>query len=415
MGAAVVGEQERLSEEARRREGHPSVDLAPVEEACPVVVPPRADVSQGVSLIALQRTAGNAAVGRLIARSRLGGSWSSGEGDDEVDAGFRMFVRSQGLVPILIRDPQDGTASKKEADKKESQSDAPRFRPVQAPSLAVIARSPATDAIAALDNPAGADLKGAFDKLTPLAMFDLLPALLNILQAGKLGPIEANASGMAGPRMMLAIKVVKLKQPAVKLTEPIIDGLIDDMEQLPPDQRTDMFRFLGVTASIMVDGFEVTFAYTKGVTGASCEPDLLDAIDWSKKMQAEYTAAGAKKGMKTGTDIENAVHASLAAKGIGTTVAGSTSSSGTVTVAATSMTKSQPILTRGTEIHEAEHATHTLALQKKYGGKTAAFKKVWDSAADWWTDEVRAYGAEIPFYQKVIAAIRKLEKLKSTP
>jgi len=283
-----------------------------------------------------------------------------------------------------------------------------------APSL-VVARSPATDAIAALDNPAGVDLKGAFDKLTPLPMFDLLVGLLAILRAGKLGLIEANASAMAGPRMVLAIKVVKLKHSAVKLTEPIIDGLIDDMETFPPDQRTDMFRFLGLTASITVDGFEVTFAYTKGVAGPSCEQDLVDAIAWAKKMQAEYTAAGAKKGMKTGQDIEKAVHASLAAQGIGTTVAGSTSSSGTVTVAATSMTKSQPILTRGTEIHEAQHAAHTLALQKKHGGKTAAFHKVWDSADDWWRDEVRSYGAEIPFYNNVIAAIRKLEKLKPKP
>jgi hypothetical protein len=286
-------------------------------------------------------------------------------------------------------------------------------RASRVPSLTTIARSPATDAIAAIDNPAGPDVKGAFDKLTPLAMYDLLPALLTILQAGKLGTVEANAGGMAGPRMLLAIKVVKLKQSAVKLTEPIIDGLVDDMEKFPPDQRSDVLRFLGLTASITVNGFEVTFAYTKGTTGPSCEQDLLDAIAWSKKMQAEYTAAGAKKGMKTGTDIENAVNGSLAAQGIGVSVAGSTSSSGSVTITATTMTKSQPILTRGTEIHEAEHAAHTLALQKKFGGKTAAFKKVWNSADDWWRDEVRAYGSEIPFYEKVIAAIKKLEKLKS--
>ena len=139
-----------------------------------------------------------------------------------------------------------------------------------APNLLTIARSPATDAIAAIDNPAGADIKGAFDKLVPLAMFDLLPTLptlLTILRAGKLATIEANASGMAGARMVLAIKIVKLKQSAVKLTEPIIDGLIDDMETFPPDQRTDMLRFLGLTASITVDGFEVTFAYTKDTTG----------------------------------------------------------------------------------------------------------------------------------------------------
>jgi hypothetical protein len=232
------------------------------------------------------------------------------------------------------------------------------------------------------------------------------------LQAGKLATIEANASAMAGVRLVLAIKVVKLKQSAVKLTEPIIDGLIDDMEKFPPDQRTDLLHFLGLNASVTVDGFEVTFAYTKGTSGPSCEQDLLDAIAWSKKMQAEYTAAGGQKALKTGTDVENFVNASLAKQGIGVSVAGSTSSSGTVTVAVTTMTKSQPLLTRGTEIHEAEHAAHTLALQKKFGGKTAAFQKVWDSADDWWRDEVRAYGSEIPFYQKVIAAIQKLEKVK---
>src|SRR5207248_6880348 len=106
------------------------------------------------------------------------------------------------------------------------------------PNLLTIARSPASDAIAAIDNVAGPDVKGAFDKLTPLPMYDLLPALLTILQAGKLATIESNASAMAGVRMVLAIKVVKLKQSAVKLTEPIIDGLIDDIEKFPPDQRT---------------------------------------------------------------------------------------------------------------------------------------------------------------------------------
>lgn len=104
----MVGEQEKLSEEAKRKEGLSKLERAPVEEACPVVVPPRADVSRGVSLIALQGSAGNAAVARLVARSRLAGGGPSGEGNDEVDAGFRIFVPQRGLVPILARAPQDG-------------------------------------------------------------------------------------------------------------------------------------------------------------------------------------------------------------------------------------------------------------------------------------------------------------------
>lgn len=289
-----------------------------------------------------------------------------------------------------------------------------------APALHVIGRAPVAPPAAgpvqkvidAIDKTGGADITAAFNVLTPLPMYDLLPTLQGVAAAGKLGPIEANASVLAGPRMVLALKIVKLKQAGTKLTEAVIDGLIDDMSTSPADQRTDMLRFLGLPASVTVQGFEVTFAYTAGTTGPSCEADLVQAIAWAKKMQGEYAACGAKKGLKTGSDVEACVDASLKAQGISTSVAGSTSSSGTVSVAVQAITKSQPILTRGTEIHEAEHAAHTLALQAKFGGKTAAFQKVWDSADDWWRDEVRAYGSEIPFYEQVIAAIKKLEKLK---
>jgi hypothetical protein len=280
-------------------------------------------------------------------------------------------------------------------------------QPVAAP-----AGGPVQQVIAAIDHVGGPDLTAAFNVLTPMSMVALLPTLAGVAAAGKLAPIETNANALAGPRMVLAVKIVKLKHAGTKLTEPVIDGLIDDMASLPADQRTDMLRFLGLKASITVQGFEVTFAYTAGTAAPSCEADLLKAIAWAKKMQGEYTACGSKKGLKTGSDAEACVDASLKAQGITTSVAGSTSATGTVTVAVQAMTKSQPILTRGTEIHEAEHAAHTLALQAKFGGKTAAFQKVWDSADDWWRDEVRAYGSEIPFYEQVIAAIKKLEKLK---
>lgn len=266
--------------------------------------------------------------------------------------------------------------------------------------------------INSLGKAGGPDIREAFCILNGRAMFDLLPTLLEIAVAGKLAPIESNAAANGGPRMAVAVHAAKLKQAGGKIAGADLDTIIDEMATVNPDQRSDILRFLGFSASITVDGLEITLAYTKGAGTDSCEKEVQDAIDWAKKMQSEYAACGAKKGLKTGNDVENCVQASLAKQGITTTVAGATSSSGSVTITATAMTKCQPILTRGTEIHESEHQAHTLALQKKFGAGTPAFNAAFDSAGDWWRDEVRAYGSEIPFYQKVLAAIAKLQKMK---
>lgn len=136
---------------------------------------------------------------------------------------------------------------------------------------------------------------------------------------------------------------------------------------------------------------------------------MQDALNWAKKMQVEYGACRGKKGVKTGGDVENCMHASLAKQGIATATAGSTSPSGKVTIASSAMTQCQPILDHGTEIHEAVHARTQAALAKQFGKGTPAFDKAWDSADSWITDEVNAYGVEIPFYQGVLAALKTLE------
>ena len=75
------------------------------------------------------------------------------------------------------------------------------------------------------------------------------------------------------------------------------------------------------------------------------------------------------------------------------------------------MTKAQPILTRNTEIHESVHAHHVAELQKTYGKGTAAYKAAFGEAQDWVRDEINARRAEITFLKKVLAALKKLEKM----
>jgi len=122
-------------------------------------------------------------------------------------------------------------------------------------------------------------------------------------------------------------------------------------------------------------------------------------LAWADKMIAEYTKAGNDPSNVTGTDIENAVDASLTAQGIVTSVAGTTDASGNVKV------KKQKgpcarLEEAATRAHEDVHANHTKDLQKKLGKNTPAFKKAWNDAKDWAGDEVNAYTAEKKYWEK---------------
>jgi hypothetical protein len=79
------------------------------------------------------------------------------------------------------------------------------------------------------------------------------------------------------------------------------------------------------------------------------------------------------------------------------------------TVTRVPMSQCQPILVRGTEIHEAVHVGRVRRLEKKFGAGTLPFEKARIEANGWIQDDFNAYGAEIPFYDEVIKAIRLLE------
>jgi len=151
----------------------------------------------------------------------------------------------------------------------------------------------------------------------------------------------------------------------------------------------------------MIAGLDVTKAH------CGCLSEIPDFIKWSQLQVKLYGDCGKDPKNKTGDDVEKCNTAALAKRGFATTVAGTTSESGAVTV-----TKSPgpcgPIEDKGTEIHEAVHKGYQQALEKAFGKGTPTFTAHWDNAKEWATDEVNAYSAEIPFYQAVGAHLQSL-------
>ncbi len=185
--------------------------------------------------------------------------------------------------------------------------------------------------------------------------------------------------------------------------------LIDRMGPVPPDQRGDILRFIGKLIVITVRGLDIDLSYCRGTASAGCAQPLRDAMAWAGKMKHEYGACRGKPGVTSGTAVDNCVDASLAAQGIRTQVAGATGSTGAVTITPTPVSQCQPLLDKGTEIHEGVHHATALRMERRYGAGTPALDAAWNNPNNWIDDELKAYGAEIPFYREALAAIAKLE------
>lgn len=251
----------------------------------------------------------------------------------------------------------------------------------------------------------------AWGLLNSRAMFDLLPALAELKTKGQWATVTADAAFRGGPRMELAVHAVNLKTQGSPITKDQLRDLIDRMATIWADQRADILRFIGKYVVITVDGLDLDFSYVAGKTSKSCIKECQETIADTKLIGKMYADCGKDKKHKTGDDIEACIDATAKKQGLGLEVAGSTSSSGVVTVKAQAVDKCQPIMTRNTEIHESVHAHHTKALEKKYGKKTPAFQAAWNEAQDWVRDELNARDAEVKFLTKVIAALKKLEKM----
>ncbi len=346
-------------------------------------------------LLELQRSTGNASVQRLVGDTA----------QRTCGCGGTCGTCKTGPAADTAEDTADETAGH------------PAAEPVVARQYAPPAsgsRTPLQTVIDAVDAGGPTTLDDAFRVLNGRAMPELLRLLAELLRRGRFAVIKADAAARGGPRMDVACKVVEMRAAGRPSHDQLRD-VVDMVETFPPDQRTAIFRFLGANLVINVRGVDIDVSYCKGNTGAGCEPEIREAIAWAQKMAGEYAACRGRPGVGTGDDVENCVDASLTRQGITTSTAGSTSSGGAVTITATPMTKCQPIMVRGTEIHEAVHAAHTRALQRRFGTGTARFHAARDSANNWISDEINAYRAEIPFYREVLRAMKKVCKTVASP
>lgn len=350
---------------------------------------PLASPARGGSawVLALQRSAGNATVSRLLASVQRCG--------DHIDPGCAcadQLLSSDIDSPVVAR---QGT---------------PPVAPPAGPAcLPPGSRRAGNDA----DSVDQALQAGCLDEAFPIlwghAMYGLLTLLDALRSRSTYALIRANAAGRGGPRLLTAIHAVDLRA-AGPINGPTLRGLVDEMSTLPPDQRGDILRFLGMSTSVTVQGLVLDFSYVAGAAGKrSCKDAVSEAAKFDLKMKVEYEACRGKPGIKNSDDVEACVNGSLAKQGVSTSVGGTTSQSGTVVVNVGAMTQCQPIRVRHHEIHEGVHASTQKKLEKKHGAGTAAMDAAWTEPNGWIDDEKRAYQAGYEFYKEVIAALTLLE------
>jgi len=349
--------------------------------------------TRAATILSLQRTVGNAAVQRLLTQTRTtvpvqrdcgcgGGCGGCGDKGQEEPGG-------QADLPVSRQVP-----------------------PVYTPPACVLNGPTLVDkVIDGFKQGTPACLFEAWGLLNSRAMFDLLPALLELKNKGHWATVAADAAFRGGPRMELAVHAVNLKTQGSPIKTDQLRDLIDRLATTWADQRADILRFIGKYVVITVEGIDLDFSYVAGATSKSCVKEVQDTIAETKFMAKLYADCGKDKKHKTGDDIEACITSSAAKLGLTLEVAGSTSSTGVVTVKAVAVDKCQPIITRNTEIHESVHQHHTKQLEKKHGKGTPAFDAAWNEAQDWVRDERGARAAEIKFLTKVLAALKKLEKM----
>lgn len=159
-----------------------------------------------------------------------------------------------------------------------------------------------------------------------------------------------------------------------------------------------------------------------------CRPQVHDMIDWANTAAATYAACDVPANT-TGTDVE----ACFDAAHPGTTTAGSTSPSGTMTLPPVSSDPCERIENKATFVHETMHARHTEAIARAQGtpffrewrrlagdpnrldtlrasfpAQVTAFETQWDNGHDWAQDEVNSYRWERRFLRAALSALNRI-------
>jgi hypothetical protein len=168
------------------------------------------------------------------------------------------------------------------------------------------------------------------------------------------------------------------------------------------------------------------FTVTQSMCG--CRPGIRDDIDWANTAAATYAACDVPA-----NTTSTAVEACFDAAQPGTTVAGSTSASGTMTLPPPTADPCERISNHATRVHETFHSRHTDSIARAQGAaffaewrrlagnpnrltllratfpaEVAAFQAQWNDGHDWAQDEVNSYKWERRFLVDVESALSRI-------
>ena len=159
-----------------------------------------------------------------------------------------------------------------------------------------------------------------------------------------------------------------------------------------------------------------------------CRPRVRDAITWANTAAATYAACDI-----AANPTGSAVEACFDAAHPGTTIAGTTSPSGTMTLPPPSADPCQRLEDKSTFVHETMHSRHTDDIARAQGAaffrewrrligdpnrldtlratfpaQVAAFEAQWQNGHDWAQDEVNSYRWERRFLVDALAALNRI-------
>jgi hypothetical protein len=168
------------------------------------------------------------------------------------------------------------------------------------------------------------------------------------------------------------------------------------------------------------------FNVTRSMCG--CLPRVRDGIDWANTAGSTYAGCDVPANA-TATAVEACFDAAIP----GTSVAGSTSASGSMTLPPPSADPCQRIEDRATFVHETMHSRHTDTIARARGtaffrewrrlegdpdrintlratfpAEVAAFEAQWNDGHDWAQDEVNSYRWERRFLEDVRRALNRI-------